>query len=221
MPADPLRGGVHDQIGAVLQRARQSGRTKGVVHDERDTGGVRDFGNRREIGDVELRITDGFHEHGARLRIDCAAHGLVVVDVHELRRDAELREGVRELVVRAAIERARRDDVVAGPGEIEERQHLRRLSAGHTERPDASFELRHPLLEDIGRRVHDPRVDVAERTQPEQVCRVRRVVEHVARRGVDGDRARVGRRVGHLAGVDGKRVGMKRHGVPPVENGTK
>ena len=43
------------------------------------------------------------------------------------------------------------------------------------DRGDAALELGDALLEDVGRRVHDPRVDVAELAQAEQVGGVRRV----------------------------------------------
>ena len=50
---------------------------------------------------------------------------------------------------------------------------------------DAAFEARHALLEHRGRRVHDPRVDVAEPVEVEQVRGVLRVLEHVRGRLVD------------------------------------
>ena len=77
------------------------------------------------------------------------------------------------------------------------------------ERADAALERRDALLEHVGRRVHDPGVDVPELLEPEQAGRVGRVVEHVARRGVDRDGAGVRRRVGLLAGVEGQRLGAE------------
>ena len=74
------------------------------------------------------------------------------------------------------------------------------------ERPDAALERRDALLEHAGRRVHDPGVDVAELLEPEQARRVRGVVEHVARRGVDRDGARLRRGIDGLAGVEGLRL---------------
>ena len=129
--------------------------------------------------------------------------------VDEGRRDADLGQGVGEQVVGAAVERRRRDDVVAGAGEVEDRQRLGRLAAGEAEGRDAALERGDALLEDVGRRVHDPGVDVPEFLEPEQPRRVRGVVEDVAGRGVDRDGAGVGRRVGLLAacGERGSRDG--------------
>ena len=74
-----------------------------------------------------------------------------------------------------------------------------------------ALQLRDALLEHVARRVHDAGVDVAEHSQPEEVGGVLRVVEHVARRGVDRHGARVGGRVGRLAGVDRQGVGLVGH----------
>jgi hypothetical protein len=46
------------------------------------------------------------------------------------------------------------------------------LSGGRCERPDAPFEERDPLLEDVGGWVHDPGVDVAHLGEREEVRRV-------------------------------------------------
>ena len=99
--------------------------------------------------------------------------------------DAELRERVVQLVVRAAVERRARDDVPAVLGEVQQRDRLRGLPARDGERADAAFERRHPLLERVLRRVHDPRVDHPELLQAEEGGRVLGVAEDERRRLVD------------------------------------
>ena len=74
---------------------------------------------------------------------------------------------------------------------------------------DAALERGDALLEDVGRRVHDPGVDVPELLEPEEPRRVRRVVEDVAGRGVDRDGPGVRRRVRLLAGVEGPGLGAE------------
>ena len=148
-------------------------------------------------------------------------HLVEVVDVHELGGDPPLGQGVGEQVVGAAVQRLGRDQVVARAGEVEHGQGLGGLPARHRQSRDAAFELRDALLEHVARRVHDAGVDVAEDAQPEQVGGVLRVVEHVARRRVDRHGARVGRRVGRLAGVDRQGVGLVRHGRAPREVGNE
>ena len=132
-----------------------------------------------------------------------------VAAVHELHRDAELRQGVVEQVVGAAVEAGAADDVLAGAGDVEDRQRLGRLPGREAQGRDAALERRDALLEDARRGVHDPGVDVPELLEPEEPGGVRGVVEDVGGRGVDRDRAGVGRGVGDLAGVEGLGLGTK------------
>ena len=72
------------------------------------------------------------------------------------------------------------------------------------------------FLERGHRRVAQPRVDIAEGLQVEQARRVVGAVEDEARRLVDRQRARAGRGIGDLAGVDRQRLGLEdviRHGA--------
>ena len=77
---------------------------------------------------------------------------------------------------------------------------------------DAALERGDALLEDVGGRVHDPGVDVAELLEPEEAGGVGGVVEDVAGGGVDRDRAgvrrgirRSGRRGGPGSRDEGRR----------------
>src|ERR1039457_3384465 len=97
---------------------------------------------------------------GARRLVDGGGHLLRVVRVHERRLDAEARERVLEQREGAAVERRRRDDGVARLGEVQERERLRGLPARRRDGRDAALELGEPLLEDVGRGVHEARVDV-------------------------------------------------------------
>ena len=71
---------------------------------------------------------------------------------------------------------------------------------------DPAFQRRDALLEDVGGRVHDAGVDVAELLQGEQPRGVVGVVEHVRRGLVDRHGARLGCGVDLLAAVDGEGV---------------
>ena len=188
--ADPLGGRVDDDVGAVLDRLREQ-RREGVVHDDRHAAGVGDVGDRRQVVDVEARVADQLEEDRLGLLVDRPPEGRRIGAVHEGRGDADLGQRVGEQVVGPAVERRRADEVVAGAGEVEDRERLGRLAGGHAERGHAALERGDPLLEDVRRRVHDPGVDVPELLEPEQPRRVRGVVEDVARGRVD--RARPGR----------------------------
>ena len=69
---------------------------------------------------------------------------------------------------------------------------------------DAAFERGNALLENVGRRIHDARVDVAEFLQGEQARSVVGVVEDIRGGLVDGHGAGSGRGVDLLPGVNGE-----------------
>ena len=135
--ADPLRGGVDDDVGAVLDRPAEERRGEGVVDDERDAGRVGDLREGLEVGDVELRVSDRLDVDGARRVVDGGGDGRPVVDVDEARRDAEARQRVREEGVRAAVERRGGDDRVAGLREVQDRERLGGLAARRRDGGDA------------------------------------------------------------------------------------
>ena len=90
-----------------------------------------------------------------------------VVDERDL--DAELRQRVVQQVVRAAVQRRRRDDVVAGLAQRHEGERLGGLAGGDGERAGqadrrgaAALERVDASLERRLRRVHDAGVDVAD-----------------------------------------------------------
>src|SRR4029077_17991644 len=60
--AQILRGGVHDDVGAVGQRLNQVRGGDGVVHDQRHACVVRDGRDVRDVGDVVLRVGGGFSQ---------------------------------------------------------------------------------------------------------------------------------------------------------------
>ena len=203
VPADELGRGVDDDVGAVLERAQQVRRRERVVDDERDPGVVGDRADALEVEHVTLRVPDRLAEERLGVRLDGGPPRVEVVGVVDERDlDAELRERVVQEVVRAAVQRRRRDDVASGLGEVQQRQRLRRLPARSGERADAALQRGDAIFERRLRRVHDAGVDVAELAQPEQICRVVGVAEHVARRLVDRHRPGAGGRVGRGARVD-------------------
>ncbi|MDQ1113057.1 hypothetical protein QE418_002505 [Microbacterium testaceum] len=203
VPAEELRRRVHDDVGAVLEGADQVRGRDRVVDDERHTRLVRRVGDRADVEDVDLGVADGLGEEQLRVRSDRGAPLLgVVLVLDERGLDAELGEGVLEEVVGAAVDRARRDDVVAGLCDVEHGEGLGRLAAGDEEGAGAALEARDALLDDVLRGVLDARVDVAELGQREEVRGVVGVVEHVRGRLVDRGGASLRDRVGLRTRVD-------------------
>ncbi len=201
--AEVLRRRVHDDVGAPLDGTDEVGRGDGVVDDERHAVLVGEGRDGLDVEHLALGVGDGLAEEELGLGPDRLAPRVDrgrVVDEGDL--DAEARQGVLQQVVGAAVERGGGDDVVAGLGDVEDRERLGRLAGGDEQRPDATLERGDALLDDVGRGVHQAGVDVAELAQPEEVGRVVGAREDVARRLVDRQRPGAGGGVGRLARVD-------------------
>ena len=205
---------MHDDVGAVLDRAQQVGAGHGVVDDERDSGGVCHLGERRDVGDVAQRVADGFAEDRLGTVVYESSEGLGLARIGKAHCEALLREGVRKQVVGAAVERGGRDDVVAGLGDRLDRVGDRRHAGGDGKRCNAAFERRDALFQHVGRRVHDAGVDVARHLQVKQIGPVLGTVKRIGNRLIDGDRDGFGGRIGGVAGVHGQ--GFNLHGLPRV-----
>jgi hypothetical protein len=69
---------------------------------------------------------------------------------------------VAEEVVRSTVQVVRGNDFIPRLGDVQDGQGDRRLAARDPEGGGATVELREPLLEHVGRRVHEAGVDVPE-----------------------------------------------------------
>ena len=190
---------VEDEVGAVVERPHQVGRRERRVDEQRQPVLVRERRDARDVEHVEPGIAERLAEQQPRLRPDRRAPGVEVARIDERRLDAEARQRVVEQVVRAAVQRARRDDVrarahaasrsrgAAPPVRSRSRSRRRRLRARRCA-PRAPR-----------RRVGDARIDVARALHVEQRRRVVAVRKHERRGLVDRRRARAGRRIGPRA----------------------
>lgn len=211
VPAEELGGRVDDDVRPVLDGAQQVRGGHGVVDDERQAGGVRDVGDAPDVEDVAARVAEGLREQGLGVRSYGGPPRVEVVGVlDEGHLDAEPRQGVPEQVVRAAVEGGAGDDVIAGRGEVQEREGLRGLPRGEGDGGDTAFEGGDALFEGVLGGVVDAGVDVAGFGQGEEVGRVLGVAEDERGRLVDRDRAGAGGRVGRGAGVE--LLGLERPG---------
>jgi hypothetical protein len=199
--AHVLRGRVHDDVGAPVERPAQVGRGHRVVDHQRQLCVVRDRRHPLDVEHVDLRIAKRLAVEQARVRLDRAPEVLRLIGIDEGRRDAHLGQRHRELRVGAAVEQRRRHDVVARLQDRQDRRQLCGHAAGGGQRGATVFQRRDAFLEHRHRRVGDARVDVAEGLQVEQAGGVVGRVEHVARGLVDRLRATAGDRIGQLAGV--------------------
>ena len=195
---------MHDDVGAKGDGLAQKGRGHRVVDDQRHAVRVGYLGKGRDVGDVGRRIADRFAENRSCLAVDQRRIGGRVGARRETHVDAELRESMREQVVGAAVERRRADDIRAILGDRLDRIGDRGLARCKGQRGEAAFKCGEALFQDVRRRIHDPRVDVAGNLQVEQVSTVLRIVECVGRGLVDRYRDGLGSRIGAVAGVNGE-----------------
>ena len=133
-------------------------------------------------------IADRLEVDRLRVRVDRRREAGRVGAVDEAGRDPKLGKGPLEEVV-ASRRRGSCELTMLSPDsrEVEDRRRLGGLSRGEGERRDAALERGDPLLEDVGRRVHDPGVDVPGLLQGEEPGGVVGVVEDVRRGRVDRD----------------------------------
>ncbi len=121
----------------------------------------------------------------------------------------EFAEHALELRDAAAVDRARRDDVVARLHQRVESAVLRRQPTREGHRARATLQVGDALLEDGDRRVHDSRVDIAVLLQVEVGRRALGILEDESRALVNrnGPRASIG--IGALPGVHSARLEAK------------
>ena len=167
---------------------------------------MRQLGQLFEVGNVDDRIAHGLRVEGFGVGLHRQLPRLQVGGVDEGDVDAHLAEGDVELLVGAAVQRARGHEVVARLHEREDGDVLGGLARRRRHRADAVLQRGDALLKHRDGRIHDPRVDVPEALQGEQVGGVVRVLENVGAGLVDGHRARARDRVRPLPRVHGQGV---------------
>ena len=218
---------MHDDVGAVLDRAAEVRGGGSVVDDERHAVPVGDVGDAGNVDDVVLRVGEGLAEEGLGVVLHRRGPGIEVVGIVDERDgDAHLGEGVVEQVEGAAVQGCRGDDVVAGFADRQDRKRLSGLAGRNGERTGnadgrlgAALECRHPSLEDALGRVHDAGVDVAHLGEREEVRCVLGAVERERRRLVDRHGSGVGGAIGLLSGVD--LGGLELPGIGHGRDGTQ
>jgi hypothetical protein len=104
MPAHVLGQGMDDDIAAMLEGPAKVGGRHRIVDDDRHAVGVGHVRDGGEVGHIARRVADGLAKHGFRPAIDLRGHGLDIVRRREAHLDAELRQGVGEQIIGAAVE---------------------------------------------------------------------------------------------------------------------
>ena len=200
---DPLRRGVHDDVRAPLEGvAEVACRAERVVDDEGDVALPGQRSQPFEVGYGAGRVAHALDVECPRAAVDQLPERLGGLGRGDAAVDAEVAQRDAELVVGAAVEVRRGDDVVARRGERQHRQKDRRHARRDGQCPHAAVERRDALLEGRGRGVLQARIDVARLAQLEEPRGVVAAAEAVGRRGIDRHAAGPGGLVGREARMD-------------------
>ncbi len=201
--AKEFRRGVDHDVRAPLQRPAEERRGEGAVHHEGGAVLVADRRDALDVQDVAAGVADGLPEEQPGLSPHRAPPGVLVVGIHEGDAEAQFALQVADLGEGAAVERPRRDEVIAGAQDGEERRRLRREARSEGHRPDAALEARNPFLEGGNRGVDDPGIGVPVLLEVEVGGGRLRILENVAGGLEDGDGPGSGVRLRAGPGVDG------------------
>ncbi len=212
VPAEELGGRVVDEIRAMIEGLQQIRRREGRIHEQRQFRLVRDGGDRGNVEDLQSRVAECLAEEQPRVRANRLSPGIEVARANERGLDAEARQRIGKQIVRAAVERARGDEVRARAGDRRHREVQRGLAARGRDGPHAAFERRHALLEHRVGRIGDARIDVPAALHVEERRRVVRVAEDEGGGEVDRRRTRARDRIGPLARVQAERVELQSAG---------
>ena len=158
MTADPLRQGLHGQIGAELRRAAEIRRRERVVDRDKRAVAMAALDQVGEVRHGQSRVGDRLEVQQPSARRECGFDGVRIRDVDEGRLDPEAPEHALDEVLDAAIDLARDDHVVAGP----ENGRKCGVQSGHAcsehESGFSAFNLGDRVGQGLGRRVVDARI---------------------------------------------------------------
>ena len=191
--ADELRRGMHNDVRAVLNRANQVGRAERVVNHQRKAVPVSNFRNCVDVGNIAVRVAEGFQINRAGVALNGVLDLGEVVRIHERRGDAKMRQGMLQQVVAAAVNRLLRDDVTAILRQRLNRVVNRRRTGCQRKRRNTAFQRRNALFQHILRGVGQSAIDIARICQTETCGGMGGVLKDVGRGLINRDSAGIGR----------------------------
>ena len=145
--ADKLRCGVDDDIRAVIERAKLVRRCKRGVDDEWNVVSMGDFCHGFDVDEVCVRVADGLDVDKLRIVFDGLFKGInACFRINERRRHTEIRECMREKVVRTAVDRRCCNDMVTCMGKSLESRRDCSCARSKGKRRDAALKRCHTAL---------------------------------------------------------------------------
>jgi hypothetical protein len=151
VPREVLRDGVHDDIGAVLDRSLDERRRERVVDRDECAHVVRGSDQRGQVGDLEHGVRRGLdpQQRGRATAAHRCRHGVGVGDVDESHLDPGAGREVVCVRERDAVGVPWQDDAPAGRHERESRRDRCHARAEHERGERGPFERAERLLERV------------------------------------------------------------------------
>ena len=140
MAIDVLRGGVDDDVCAVLEGFAEERRGKGVVHDEGNIELAGEFGELVEVENAQRRVADGLAKEEPRVRSEGLAQFFdrqLGIDQRGL--NAEFFQCHGEQDPRTSVHVVGCDDVFARMNEVGDREQNGGLAGGGGDGADTAF----------------------------------------------------------------------------------
>ena len=162
-----------------------------------------------EIDDIERRVAHRLAEDRLGVCVDQRLDALGAVVVGKAHLDTLPRQDMSEERVGGPVELWRGDDIVVHGGEVQDRVVDRRGARAQDHRSSPAFQCREAPFQHVVRRVVEPVVVEAGNLEIEDGSSMRRVVELMGDRLIDGYRDRSGR-VWRVATMDRHRLVMHR-----------
>ena len=159
-----------------------------------------------KVGYVILGIARRFDIDRSRFVVNQFLNLFRMARIEESHFDAKLGKRLIEQRPSAAVETGRGDKVLARMDDRHDGGRNRSRAAGESQRASPAVQSCKSFFQHVGRWVHEPRVDIAEFPQTEQVRRMVGVVKYVTCRCVDRHGASRRRGVGGLARMQSQRA---------------
>lgn len=140
MAADEFGGGMDDYVKAMFQRTEEVRGGKGIVDEHRQMMGMGNVADGVKVGDIDGRVAQGFDVHSLCLFCDGCFDFFRMVRIYEFGMNAQLRKGIGEEFIGAAVEGGSGNDFIAGAGNVQDGVGHSRSAAGYCQACGASFQ---------------------------------------------------------------------------------
>ena len=169
MTTQELCCGMNDNIGSMLKRTDEEGRTKGIIHDKRNIMAMSHFGHTFDIEDIRIRITKRLGIDNFCVRAYGRLQSYKIVDINNRVLYSLCTQSVRNQVVRTAIQIISCHNVIARLRNVLQGVSDSSSTRGHSQSRNTSLKSSHTVFEYPLRGVGESTIDVTSITQAKAI----------------------------------------------------